>query len=247
MNTYTVFNQKGGAGKTTTVANLASAFCQRGESVLALDTDPQAHLSLSFLGRTASTGLAEYLSGSEEPDRYLEQYAEGLSVFPASSAMYRLINESAEQYISRLDHLANWARNNFSILLIDCSPNMNWVTAYFLESGSHLLIPVASDYLSLQGLSDLTKTVSGLDRSSCGHVRQTIVLTRFNRRRRLSNEVRVRLEKHFSGCLAPEPVRECVALAEAPSFGQTVLDYRPQSNGSKDYRSLANYLEQGTA
>ena len=243
MRTLLVFSKKGGVGKTATVSNLARAFSLGEENVLVIDTDPQAHLSLSFLGTADTNGLSDYLHSSEAPSKYLTPSKTGVSVIASGHTLQQFVEQQpGADLLQKIDELLVYAKHHFTTTVIDCPPVANWITQQIMRHESEVLIPVASDYLALQGLSDILKQIKEVEEEVGRTINYNVLLTRFDKRKKLAREVRQQIEQYFPDRVAPQPIRECVAIAEAPSHGLSVLDYRPASNGAIDYKNLATYL-----
>ncbi|HSG90380.1 MAG TPA: ParA family protein [Pseudomonadales bacterium] len=237
-----VFNQKGGVGKTSTAANLAVAMQRRGRSVVAIDADPQGHLTASLCGPPRRPGLAEAIDGAADIDALLID-REGISVLPCGIDLVGVIEQGPQSVdghkVARL--LDHFGRRG-DLMIIDCPPSVNWIVRRLLERTPDVLVPVAGDYLALQGLADLTVTLRSMEQTAGVAFRHHIVVTRYDRRRRLCTAVLEKLTQHFPGRVARTLIRECVAIAEAPSFATSVIEHAPSSNGAVDYRALAEDL-----
>lgn len=240
-----VYNQKGGVGKTSTTANLAVALAELGESVVVLDADPQGHLTASLCGPPRRPGLAEAIRGTRELGELLID-RDGIGVVPCGLDLIDVLESDRDRFSGNdMARLMDFYGRGRTMMLIDCPPALNWIVRRMLLRTPDVLVPVASDYLALQGLADLTLTLRSLEQEAGAPFRQHVVATRFDARRRLSVAVLERLTAHFAGRVAQTVIRECVAIAEAPSFARTVLEYAPSSNGAKDYRALAGDLLNG--
>ncbi|GAB7081600.1 ParA family protein [Megalodesulfovibrio paquesii] len=262
-----VMNQKGGVGKTTTVANLGTALARLGRRVLLLDLDPQAHL-------TASLGLRELPLHPESPGIFqvldagapLQQAAlplpcepvngadsPGSAKHPGSLAIVpgSLALAGADvAFASRIGRelllrraLAGLDPTTADILLMDCPPNLGVLTLNALCAAGEVLVPVQAEYLALQSLAELLRTMDAVrEQLNPGLTLGGVVLTRFSRSKTLNREVAATLREHFPDQLYETRIRENVALAEAPGFGQDIFRYRPGSAGALDYLLLAKEL-----
>lgn len=248
MRTIAIINQKGGVGKTTTTANLAHALVLKGEKVTVIDLDPQGHLSTSlgvdYLQRPALDSVLLHDYPIEEA---VKQVRSGLSLVPSGPDLGNLEHELMRGVKKRGTRLRDAMDGKFQdqdYVLIDCPPASGLLVINALFSTHEALIPVAGDYLSLQGLSYLIGTFKNFEK--LGHkINEWFVMTRFNTRRRLPQQVMDTLQQYFPQRVLATRVREAAALAECPSFGKTIFEYRKSSNGAQDYQSLALDLAYG--
>lgn len=236
-----VINQKGGVGKTTTTLNLAHALALMGHPITVLDLDPQAHLSAALgVHDVAEHGMDVALLGEAAIDAHLKTVRDKLQLIAAGCRL----GEVESTGIPR-DRLKNVLANQFQdqvALLMDCPPSSGTLVVNALVAADSALIPVSSEYLALHGLSYLIATVKNFETSLNKKIPLWLVLTRYQQRRRLAREVRDKLLEYFPGRVLATPIRENVALAESPSFGKTIFEYRNKSIGADDYRLLAEDL-----
>lgn len=240
MQIIAVVNQKGGVGKTTTTANLAHAIALSGRKVATVDLDPQAHLT-AYLGfaRQNQHGVGDVIGQGVDPQQFCITAREGLALLPAGQALKQVELKADPggppgQFGATLKSV--FAARDF--VFIDCPPASGVLIKYALSAVDAILVPVAGDYLALRGLSDLIGTLRDYA-SDHGTLSQWMVLTRFHARRRLCWEVREKLLEYFPGRILATAIRETAALAESPSFGKTVFEYRNGDRGADDYRALA--------
>ena len=245
-----VINQKGGVGKTTTAINLAHALQLCGQRVLALDLDPQGHLGVGLgvseinvpgMDEVLLNGgaLAEFAVTTRNADDDLR-----LDVVPAGPGLANMehISEGGKQRGLRLKNALRPVLGQYDSVVVDCPPSAGLLGMNALFAASDLIIPISSDFLALQSLSSFMGTLQFVEKTSGRSLRKHIVMTRFHRQRRLAREVRDSLQQHFPGQLTRTTIRENVALAESPSYGESIFEYQASSNGADDYRRLAEEL-----
>lgn len=251
---FTVANQKGGVGKTTTTVNLAAALAQGGLNVLVIDSDPQGNASTA-LGVDHRSGVPSIYDVlvNEQPLSYAIAPCpdfENLLVVPATidlsgaeielvslvsretrlrRAVDEYIQERADQGLERLDYV-----------LVDCPPSLGLLTLNAFVTGREVLIPIQCEYYALEGLSQLLKTIemiqSHLNKGL--HV-STILLTMYDARTNLAQQVAAEVREHFPQQTLETSIPRSVRISEAPSYGQTVVTYEPNSTGALAYRQAA--------
>jgi chromosome partitioning protein len=240
-----VMNQKGGVGKTTTAVNLAHALALSGKRVLALDLDPQAHLTLGF-GTVAAEapGMDKVLLEGEEVDEVLVQARNNLDLLPAGPGLANMehVTAGGVERGMRLRKALQCCDRNYDAVVMDCPPSAGLLGMNALFATQEVLIPISSDYLALQSLAHFMVTLRFVEDTIRRPMTKRVVLTRYQGRRRLAREVREKLQEHFPNEVLTTSIRENVALAECPSFGETIFEYEGQSHGAEDYRHLANEL-----
>lgn len=238
-----VINQKGGVGKTTVSANLVHGLALKGFNVLAIDLDPQAQLTTSLgVDNSEVNGLDEVL---------LNQRAISDLVIPARENLYLV---AAGYGLADIEHITEGGasrgmllRNalteeieHYDYILIDCPPSSGLLVVNAIFASKEVLIPMTGDFLALQGLSHLMATLGNFEQALGNHIRQMIVLSKFQARRCLSQEVKNKLIQHFPGKLLQTEISESVALAESPSFGKTIFEYKPKSKSALEYKKLVD-------
>ena len=242
MRIIAVLNQKGGVGKTSTTVNLGAGLARQGSRVLLLDLDPQAHLtySLGIMAHELPRTMGAVLMG----DCFLGEVIRScgdLDVVPASVALAGTEVDLAgvERRETRLrDALADV--DGYDFALMDCPPNLGLLTLNAMVAAGEVLVPVQPEFLALQSLGKLMETVRAIQNGWNPALRITgIVMTRYQRGRKLNRETRRNVAEYFGDLLLETVIRENISLAEAPSFGQDIFTYKPRSNGADDYRNLA--------
>lgn len=242
---FAILNHKGGVGKTTTCFNLSCAYADMNYRVLAIDLDPQGHLTVSFgLHEPGLSGVDDLFLEHADITSFLRQARPGLDIVPAG---YRLaevekLAAAGPRQARVLEKALKPVLGLYDVILLDCPPTSGLLNFNALYCASEVVIPVSSDYLALHGLSRLLRTLKSAESFMGREMKTWIVITRFIRRRRLSNQVKAKLVKYFPRQLLATEVRESAALAESPSFGKSVFEYDKRSNGAFDYARLADDL-----
>ncbi len=243
MRIVAVINQKGGVGKTTTAHNLGAGLSRLGLTVLAVDADPQAHLTAAMGADPSGPDLGGVLLG-ECPAREAVRTGPGPHLLPASMGLAGL--ESRLPAAAGREELLSSALaglSGYDLAIIDCPPNLGLLTVCALRAATEALVPMPAEYLALRGLAALLQTLRAVRaRINPGLMMAGILLTRFEPRRRLGREVAGRVRDHFPGLLFETRIRDNVSLAEAPGFGQDIFAYAPGSRGADDYRALCAEL-----
>jgi len=235
-----IINQKGGTGKTTTTINLGSALSKLGKKVLLIDLDPQSNLSYSLAITSPEATLADAFLGNKPLKEILVQKGD-LWIAPGSNELVDIeislvSQENRESFLkSMLSSI-----KGFDYILIDCPPSLSVLTLNALTSATEVLIPLQMEVLTLQGLDQIMNTVQKVKKAFNPKLKiKGIVVVMFDIRRKLSQEVLEYLQENIKEHIFESQVRLNVKLAEAPSFGKSVLDYDATSNGAKDYKALA--------
>ncbi len=245
--TIAVLNQKGGVGKTTTVINLAAYLAKNGRRVLVCDLDPQGN-STSGLGldkQALDATLYDVLFGrAEAADVIKEVSGLNIKVLPAnaqlaSSEVELVAVANREQQLKKI-----LAKLEYDYILIDCPPSLGLLSVNALCAADDLLIPVQTEYYALEGLSQLLSVMQQVRQALNPDLNLLgIVLTMYDKRTSLSDQVRDEVKKHFGAKVFETVIPRNVRLAEAPSFGKTILEHDKWSKGARAYKALSKELE----
>jgi chromosome partitioning protein len=249
---YTLVNQKGGVGKTTTVINLGAYLAKLDQRVLIVDLDPQANATSSLGVDKNSVSTSTYdalLSGDVPASAILFNERLQLSLLPSSPSLagaeVELVEEEGREFRLR-DALVSF-KDKYDYILIDCPPSLGLLTVNGLVAAKDgVLIPVQCEYLALEGLGQITQTIERIQSSLFPKLRvRGVILTMFDSRTNLSTDVVKEVNNHFPGQVFKSVVPRSIRLAEAPSYGLPISAYAPSSVGAQAYESLAKELLKG--
>jgi chromosome partitioning protein len=249
---YTLVNQKGGVGKTTTAINLGSYLAYYGQRVLLVDLDPQANATscLKIDRHTVRGGTYEALIGSSPAANYvLHNPRLKLSLLPSTAALagaeVELVTELARE--GRLKKALVPITERYDYILVDCPPSLGLLTLNGLVAAQHgVIIPVQCEYLALEGLGMLTQTLNRVRSALFADLTvRGVLLTMFDGRTNLSNDVVEEVRRYFPEQVFRTVVPRTVRLAEAPSYGQPISVYAPTSTGAQAYSALAREVLEG--
>ena len=246
---HTLVNQKGGVGKTTTAINLGAYLAQFGQRVLIVDIDPQANAtsSLGVDKHTVKGGAYEVLLGGMPATALILQNPRlKLAILPSSPSLagaeVELVSELGRE--SKLKQALTPVEERYDYILIDCPPSLGVLTVNGLMAAKDgILIPVQCEYLALEGLGELTRTIQRVRSAIFPSLKvRGVILTMFDSRTHLSQDVVAEVRKYFPDKVFETVIPRSVRLAEAPSYGLPVSTYAPGSHAARSYELLAREL-----
>jgi chromosome partitioning protein len=242
-----IVNQKGGVGKTTTAINVAAQLATSKSSVLLVDLDPQGNAT-SGLGlqkdQAKKTTFDILCEGVSLADAVQETHVAQLFVIPANAnlagAEVELVGKSRREFVLE-QALTN---TTYDYIVIDCPPSLGLLTINALTAANQVLIPVQAEYYALEGLSQLLNTIQAVRGSTNPRLELLgIILTMFDKRNSLSDQVQAEVKNYFGDKLFKTVVPRNVRLAEAPSYGKTIYEHDKWSKGARAYKTLAGEIK----
>ena len=239
-----VFNQKGGVGKTTTVINLADALANKGHRVLILDLDPQGNATSGLnIEKDREEMIYDYLLGAE--GNFAVQVKDNLSIIPSGAGLAGIEIEFARrddwQTVLK-DRIADL--EGYDYIVMDCPPSLGILSILALSAADGILIPVQCEYYALEGLSQLMESIQLVRGGFNPDLEiEGVLLTMYDGRTNLSMQVVEEVKNYFKDAVFSTVIPRNVRLAEAPSYGMSIMDYDKNSRGAKAYASLADEVE----
>lgn len=245
-----IANQKGGVGKTTTAINLSAGLAVLEYKTLIIDADPQANATsgVGFDHKTVKNSIYECVLNEVEPsDIILKTKTPNLDIMPAHidlvGAEIELINLPNREHMMKA--VINKIREDYDFIIIDCSPSLGLITVNALSASDSVIVPVQCEYFALEGLGKLLNTIKIVQsRLNTNLEIEGILLTMYDKRLRLSNQVVEDVRTHFQDMVFDTVISRNTTLGEAPSFGESVIMFDAESKGAQSYLNLAREVLQ---
>lgn len=245
--TIAVLNQKGGVGKTTTTINVATCLQKSGKSVLIIDLDPQGNATSGIgleKGDYTQTTYSVITGGGSLADAIVEVPRLGIGIVPSNASLAAAETDLASvlQRETKLKEALTGA--TYDYVLIDCPPALGLLTINALTAANYVLIPVQTEYYAMEGLSQLLEVVQRIRQGLNPDLELLgVIATMFDSRTSLSGQVLDELKKHFGDKVFSTVIPRNVRLAEAPSYGKTILEHDKWSKGARSYKQLTKEIE----
>jgi len=242
-----ISNHKGGCGKTTSTINVGAALAQMGQRTLLVDLDPQANLTISLgvdpEGQQHNTYTALCMNDTPQPI----QIAKGLELIPSTTdlvgAELELVNKAGREQVLGWMLATLLMQNPYKYVILDCPPSLGLLTLNAMTAADAVYIPLQAQYLAMQGLAKLQQVIAQIGQQLNKRLQLGgVFITQYDSRKVLHRNVKELAEQTLGAAVCKTTIRDNIALAEAPTAGQTIYQYAPKSNGAADYMALAKEI-----
>lgn len=235
-----ISNHKGGVGKTTTTVNLGAGLANNKKKILLVDIDPQANLTQCYGITKPESTIYEALKGISDLklikiNKYLDIAASSLDL---AGAEMELSSEAGREYL--LEEILTPLKNDYDYILIDCPPSLGLLTLNAFTCADEVIIPIQAHFLAIKGLTKIIEVINKIRRRINKNLKITgVIITLYDRRKILHRDIEETIKTYFQEKVYNIKIRQNIALAEAPTTGEDIFRYSPNSNGANDYNELS--------
>lgn len=249
MKIISIFNQKGGVGKTTSVVNLAISLSKLGKKILVIDFDPQANTTTGLgLDKTKiNKSIYKMFYEEEDYENYIVKTNDKVYLIPSESSLsgleVELVSLDERERLTMLSNIVKEIADKFDLILIDCPPSLGLLSLNALVASDSIIIPIQTEYYALEGVSELMNTYNSIKNSIKEDLEiEGVLLSMFDKNARLSYEVAEEVKSYFKSKVFKTMIPRNIKLAEAPSHGMSVIEYDEKSKGARAYQRLAKEI-----